>query len=53
MLDDRNFEQLLLEAQARIPGYTPEWTNHGIESDPGITIVELFAFSDREFSLSP
>jgi hypothetical protein len=48
-LDDRNFEQLLLEAQARIPGYTPEWTNHGIESDPGITIVELFAFLTESF----
>jgi len=48
-LDDRNFEQLMLEAQARIPGYTPEWTNHGIESDPGITIVELFAFLTESF----
>lgn len=48
-LDDRNFEQLLLEAQARIPSYTPEWTNHGIESDPGITIVELFAFLTESF----
>lgn len=48
-LDDRSFEQLMVEAQARIPGYTPEWTNHGIESDPGITIVELFAFLTESF----
>jgi hypothetical protein len=49
ILDDRNFEQLLQEAQARIPPYTPEWTNYGIESDPGITIVELFAFLTESF----
>ena len=44
ILDDRNFEQLLTEAKRRIPVYTPEWTNFDVESDPGITIVELFAF---------
>jgi hypothetical protein len=44
VLDDRNFEQLLEEARRRIPVYTPEWTNFGGESDPGITIVQLFAF---------
>jgi hypothetical protein len=43
-LDDRNFEQLLDEAKRRIPIHTPEWTNFQGESDPGITIVELFAF---------
>jgi hypothetical protein len=44
VLDDRNFEQLLQEAKRRIPVYTPEWTNFDVESDPGITLVELFAF---------
>jgi len=44
VLEDRNFEQLLEEAKRRIPVYTPEWTNFGGESDPGITIVQLFAF---------
>src|SRR4051812_31977665 len=44
VLDDRNFEQLLLEAKNRIGSFTPEWTNYGGESDPGITIVELVAF---------
>ena len=43
-LDDRTFEQLLEEAKRRIPVYTPEWTNFDIDSDPGITIVQLFAF---------
>jgi hypothetical protein len=43
-LDDRNFEQLLAEAKRRIPAFTPEWTNFEGESDPGVTIVQLFAF---------
>jgi hypothetical protein len=44
VLDDRNFEQLLEEAKRRIPTFTPEWTNFGGDSDPGITLVQLFAF---------
>ena len=43
-LDTRNFEQLLEEAKRRIPVHTPEWTNFDGESDPGITLVQLFAF---------
>lgn len=43
-LDDRNYEQLLDEAKQRIPVHTPEWTNFNVESDPGITLVQLFAF---------
>ena len=43
-LDDRNFEQLLAEAKRRIPVHTPEWTNFEVESDPGVTLVQLFAF---------
>ncbi len=42
-LDDRNFEQLFAEARSRIPVHTPEWTNFN-DSDPGITIIQLFAF---------
>jgi hypothetical protein len=42
-LDDRDFEQLFAEARARIPVHTPEWTNFN-DSDPGITVVQLFAF---------
>ncbi len=44
VLDDRNYEQLLAEAKRRIPVHTPEWTNYNVESDPGITLVQLFAF---------
>ncbi len=42
-LDDRTFEDLVAEAKRRIPGYTPEWTDLN-ESDPGITLVQLFAW---------
>jgi hypothetical protein len=42
-LDDRRYQDLLDEALARIPVYNPEWTNFN-KSDPGVTLVELFAF---------
>lgn len=42
-LDDRNYNDLVAEALARIPAYSPEWTNYN-SSDPGITLVELFAW---------
>lgn len=44
LLDTTDFEGLLAEAKRRIPVHTPEWTNFAGESDPGITLVELFAF---------
>jgi hypothetical protein len=43
VLDDRSFDQLVAETRARIPVHTPEWTNLN-ESDPGVTLLELFAF---------
>jgi hypothetical protein len=43
VLDDRSFDDLVAEAKARIGVHTPEWTNLN-DSDPGITIVETFAF---------
>ncbi len=43
VLDDRSFDQLVSEAQARIPVHTPEWTNLNL-SDPGITLIDLVAF---------
>ena len=43
VLDDRSFAQLVREARARVSVHTPEWTNLN-ESDPGVTILELFAF---------
>lgn len=42
-LDDRNFNDLVDELIARIPAHTPEWTNPR-PGDPGVTIVELFAW---------
>jgi hypothetical protein len=43
ILDDRSYEQLRNELIRRIPVYNREWTDHN-PSDPGITLVELFAF---------
>jgi hypothetical protein len=42
-LDDRRYADLVEEARAQIPTFAPEWTNHN-PSDPGITLIELFAF---------
>lgn len=42
-VDARSYEQLVSDALARIPVHTPEWTHTGA-SDPGVTLVELFAF---------
>jgi len=43
-LDDLNFERLLEEAQRRIPVLRPNGPISVSKSDPGITIVQLFAF---------
>lgn len=46
-LEARTFDELVDEARRRIARYTPElslgWTDHN-ESDPGITLVQLFAW---------
>ncbi len=42
-LDDRGFQELVSEARARITQHCPEWTEHNV-SDPGITLIELFAW---------
>src|SRR5918997_521529 len=42
-LDDRRYQELLDEALARVPVHNPEWTNFN-KSDPGVTLVEIFAF---------
>ena len=39
----RTYETLLGEILKRIPVYSPEWTDFN-DSDPGVTLVELFAF---------
>jgi len=42
-LDDLRWEDLLEEGRTLIPAWAPEWTNHN-PSDPGITLIELFAY---------
>lgn len=42
-LDDRVFEQIVLEARKSIPRLLPQWTDENVH-DPGITMVELFAW---------
>jgi Baseplate J-like protein len=43
ILDDRSYQQLRDELIRRIPVYAPDWTDRNA-SDPGITLIELFAF---------
>jgi predicted phage baseplate assembly protein len=42
-LDDRRWTDLVEESRSLIPVFAPEWTDHNA-SDPGITLLELFAF---------
>ena len=42
-LDNRGFQELVSEARMRIARRCPEWTEHNV-SDPGITLIELFAW---------
>jgi hypothetical protein len=42
-LDTRTYQDLVDEALARVPIHNPEWTNFN-RSDPGVTLIELFAF---------
>ena len=42
-LDDMTWDELVEEGRSLIPAWAPDWTNHN-PSDPGITLLELFAF---------
>jgi predicted phage baseplate assembly protein len=42
-LDDRTFQDIVREARGKIPLYCPKWTDYNL-SDPGITLIELFAW---------
>ncbi len=42
-IGDSNYQAILNEAIARIPVHNPEWNNHN-DSDPGITMLQLFSF---------
>ncbi len=43
ILDDRSYAQIRDELVRRIQVHAPEWTDHNA-SDPGIALIELFAF---------
>ncbi|MBK7823657.1 putative baseplate assembly protein [Nannocystis sp.] len=43
ILDNRSYPQIRDELIGRIKVYAPEWTDHN-PSDPGIALLELFAF---------
>src|SRR5215218_8952312 len=47
-LDNRTYADLVREGVERIPAVAPEWTNHNA-SDPGITLLELFAYVTEIF----
>ena len=41
-LDDRRFQDLVDKAKRRLALRCPEWSDHNV-SDPGVTLIELFA----------
>lgn len=43
VIDDRSYASIVNEVRARIPRYTPEWTDLN-ESDPGMILAELFSW---------
>jgi predicted phage baseplate assembly protein len=43
VIDDRAFDDIVAEAQTRIPRYTQEWTDFNA-GDAGFALVELFAW---------
>jgi len=42
-LDDLSYDRVVAELTRRIPVYSPEWTDFN-DSDPGITLIQLFAY---------
>lgn len=42
-LDNRTAQSIVDEAKRMIPQLCPEWTDHNV-SDPGVTLIELFAW---------
>lgn len=42
-LDDRRFQQLVDDAKRMVMRTCPEWTDNNV-SDPGVTLIETFAF---------
>ncbi|MEE6296169.1 putative baseplate assembly protein [Georgenia wangjunii] len=48
-LDDRRFQDLVDDAKRRVQNNCPEWSDHNV-SDPGVTLIETFAFMVDELS---
>ncbi len=46
-LDDRRFQDLVDDAKRLVQQRCPEWTDHNV-SDPGVTLIEAFAFMTDE-----
>ncbi|MEF3119761.1 putative baseplate assembly protein [Kocuria flava] len=46
-LDDRRFQDLVDDTKRMIAQRCPEWTDHNV-SDPGVTLIEAFAFMTDE-----
>src|SRR3954451_16261135 len=42
-LDDRRFQELVDDAKRLVQQRCPEWSDHNV-SDPGVTLIELFAW---------
>ena len=42
-LDDRTFQNIVDETKRKIGALCPEWSDHNV-SDPGVTLIELFAW---------
>lgn len=42
-LDDRRFQDLVDDAKRMVQQRCPEWSDHNV-SDPGVTLIETFAF---------
>jgi predicted phage baseplate assembly protein len=42
-LDDRTFQEIVDDVKRQIGRRCPEWTDHNV-SDPGVTLIELFAW---------
>src|SRR3954467_15848864 len=42
-LDDLRYDAVVQQLLRRIPVYAPEWTDWN-DSDPGVTLIQLFAF---------
>ena len=51
-LDDLDYAKIEAMLRTRIPVVAPEWTDHN-DSDPGITLIQLFAHLAESESLTP